>query len=148
MLAQNYTLPVGVGIPHCRRPIVPACDPAALNVGTNPTLVNTSPLILELGDIIDVGLDWSAWLASNGGKILSSVWAAHASSPAVPPLVVPAALFDEAGCYTVALLDLSAATVGATYWLTNTIVVKTDPIGSFAMPDRTVNRNIWLRVSR
>ncbi|MGE0699272.1 MAG: hypothetical protein AB7O57_09280 [Hyphomicrobiaceae bacterium] len=143
MLASNAsyaTAPVA-----CRRPAVPACDPTVISTGTNPPAVG-SLILVKLGDVIDVGLDWSDWLDVNGGKLETSAWAAHGSSPKAPTLS-NTTLIDENSKHTLCILDTGEAEAGDVYWITNTVTVEgVAAAGGFTMPTRTLNRLIAVKV--
>jgi hypothetical protein len=144
MLVQTYAQASTV----CRRIVVPACDPPAINKGTNPTLINALPLILRKGDIIDVGFDWSGWIAGNGGgQLLTSTWVANAASPKPPVFSGAVNLFDVDTGATVALLDVSGAAAADTFWLDNTVTIKGAVNGGFTMPNRTLTRSLWVVAS-
>jgi hypothetical protein len=147
MNTAHFFPPAQLG-PGCRYPAVDACDPGVLNVGTLPTLINPAPLVLLKGEIIDVGLEWLAWGKKNCATIKTSSWVAHAQSPQAPTLQVPVTLFNETTQSTVAVLNLTAATLGDTYWLENTVVFKSDPVGAFQMPERTLRRTVAVRVGQ
>jgi hypothetical protein len=132
---------------HCRRAIVPACDPQVVATGTNPTAVNTAPLLVKVGDTIDIGLDWSQWIAGNGGKLKTSTWAAHAASPVAPTFAGAVTLIHESRMHTVAVLDLSAHAAGTVYYIENTVVIEGIADGTFTMPDRTLKRMLWVKLT-
>jgi hypothetical protein len=133
---------------RCRRVTVPACDPEIAASGVNPPSVGGEIVLVKKGDIIDVGLDWSAWLEANGGKLSTSAWAAHGSSPQAPVISGSSTLIDEEKHETPVLLDLSAAAAGNVYYLTNTVVVQGLPNSAgFTMPNRTLVRVLHVKVS-
>lgn len=129
----------------CRRAIVPACDPQHETQGSIPPSVDGNLIKIKKGDIIDVGLDWSGWLAANTAEIVSSEWAKHAASPQEPVFQGDQDLFNEVKGHSVVVLDLSGATVGQTYYLENTVVVSGKD-GGFTLPNRTIKRVIHIRV--
>lgn len=133
---------------NCRRAAVPACDPSVeMPAGGNPPSVDGSTILVKAGDIIDVGLDWSQWCAANDGKIATSAWAAHGSSPQAPTLGDDG--IDQAKQQTVAIVDASAASVGDIYYLQNTVTVSDATPGqanSYDLPTRTLKRVIHVRV--
>lgn len=133
--------------PVCRRSIVPACDPVAMSSSGNPSSVGDEITFIKKGDIIDVGLDWSKWLEANGGKILESEWAAHGSSPQAPTFSGDLDLYDGEKKHTVVVIDASGAAVGDIYYVSNTVTIRSDPSGSFTMPDRTLTRTMHIKVS-
>lgn len=132
----------------CRRASVPACETFTDFIsGARPPL-NTVMLTVRVGDILDVGILWTAWLEANGGRLKSSTWAASGSpdaSPQSPTLTGP--VFNETG-ETAVLIDASAAAVGDTYHLDNTVVVARDPnLTGLVLADRTLIRRIHVKVA-
>lgn len=131
----------------CRRAIVPPCDPVSAASGTNPPSVDGKVMLIRKGDIIDVGLDWSQWLASNGGKLKTSSWAAHGSSPATPTFSGATTLIDKEHNHTLAILNTSGNAENDVLWIVNTVVIEGIPDASgFTMPDRTLLRKIDVKV--
>lgn len=131
-----------------RRVQIAADDPtvAITTAPTNPPAVGT--VLIRAGDIIDVGLDWTLWCRGNDAslKAAGSTWAAHGSSPDAP--TVSSSGIDSDRKHTVAVLDASAAVVGDTYWLVNTVVFEdasTD--GAYDFPDRTLKRTLYVIVT-
>lgn len=136
---------------NCRRAAMPACEDYVAGQTVTPPSVPPSigggMLFIRKGDIMDVGIDWSAWLAANNAVIKTSAWAAHAQSPQPP--TISANGIDQALGQTVAILDASAATVGDTYYLTNTITVDDstpNATNTYTFPTRTLARVIHVRV--
>lgn len=127
----------------CRRPPVPACDPASIT-GAVPAAINATPILVRKGDTIDVGIDWSAWLEANKGKLKSVAWAAHGSTPQAPTISGATTLFSKGEA--VVLLNLGSAVVDNIYWLTCTATIEGIPDGAFTMPDRIVARTITVKV--
>lgn len=128
---------------NCRRAQVPACE--AQDIATEPSFVADATLFVKKGDIIDVGIDWSVWLAANDGKVSVSAWAEHGSSPQSPTLGDDAK--NDTKMETFVLVDASAATVGDVYYITNTVtVVDATQTGDGDIPSRTLKRNIKVKV--
>lgn len=131
-----------------RRALVPAEDPTAISASTATSRAVDGKLhYVQAGDIIDVGMDWSAWLKANDGQIVTSAWAAHANSPQAPTLGADG--IDQAECMTVTHLDLSAATVGDVYYISNTITVGDATSGqsnTYDIPTRTLTRTMYVQV--
>lgn len=131
-----------------RRIQVEAADPsvAIQTAPTNPPAVGT--VLVRAGDIMDVGLDWSLWCKANDAKLKAagSTWAAHGSSPAAP--TISSSGIDDDRKQTVAIIDASAAAVGAVYWLVNTVVMEDgSPEGNYDFPDRTLKRTLYVIVT-
>jgi hypothetical protein len=127
-----------------RRFAIAADDPSVEPTGTNPTSINATPMLIKMGDQIDVGIDWTQWIMANGGKLLSSAWAKHGSSPANP--VVSADAIYVAKNQTVAILNASGATANDVYWLINTVTIEGPTEGPFTMPTRTLKRMLSVKV--
>lgn len=130
----------------CRRAIVPPCDPLQAAAGVNPPSVDGKLMLIRKGDIIDVGLDWSQWLASNGGKLKSSSWAAHGSSPGAVTFSGVTTLIDKEHQHTIAIVNTSGNAENDVLWLVNTAVIEGIPGDGFTMPDRTLTRKIDVKV--
>jgi hypothetical protein len=130
---------------QCRRAVVPGCDPIVAITGSVPPMIG-EVILLKKGDIIDVGIDWSAWLEQNGGELTSSSFAAHGSSPAAPVFQGVTTGIDDGRKHTVCLINTSAAVLDAVYWLNNTIIVAGAPSGTYTMPSRTLTRTIAVKV--
>lgn len=135
-------------LPAQRRPTVPAGDPVVVDTTAGVAIVNPVPIAIRKGDKIDVGLDWSQWVASNGGVIKASAWAKHDDSPQTPTISGAATLFDAAKGHTAVVLDATAATVGDTYYLKNTVTFEGPAGAAFQMPERQLVRTIAVRVSK
>lgn len=133
---------------NCRRAKMPACEATDTSSNANAiALVADALLYVKQGDIIDVGIDWSAWMAANEGRIASSAWAAHAASPAAPTLISAATDFSAERHESFTLVDASAAAVGDIYYLSNTITVAdATACGDADIPTRTMTRNIYVKV--
>lgn len=137
---------------HCRRAIAPVCDPQTpgtsvlVIAGAPPPSVDGGMIFLHKGDQLDVGIDWSAWLANNNATLKTSQWAADPDSPASPTITANG--IDSDAGHAIAIVDARAAVVGDTYWLHNTITVadKGGSSGAYAYPDRTLKRCIHVRV--
>jgi len=131
-----------------RRAKVEADDPtvAITTAPTNPPAIGT--VLVRAGDIMDVGIDWSLWCKANDAaiKAAGSTWAAHGSSPAAP--TIASSGIDADRKHTVAVIDASAAAVGAVYWLVNTVVMEdASPEGAYDFPDRTIKRTLYVVVT-
>lgn len=137
MLEYNAT----AATPTCRRLVVSPCD--VYESKNNPATVDGILVALKIGEVIDIGLDWSQWIAANAGKIKASAWAAHAQSPQEPTLGVDG--IDQDRLHTIVVLDLSAAASGDIYYITNTLTVEGVQSGGFTIPDRTIKRVIGIR---
>lgn len=140
-IAQTYE----TSVDKCRRVVIPACEPSTIPAGTPPPVViNSAPILVRKGDTIDVGLDWSDWLAANGGELSAVAWAAHTDSPQAPTISGATTLFNKGEAMV--LLNLGSATSGHVYWLTCTATIAGIPVGGFTLPNRTVARTIAVRV--
>lgn len=137
-----------VSVPALRRPIVPAGDPVTVDTTAGVALLNAAPIAIRKGDKIDVGIDWSQWITSNGGAIKTSTWAPHADTPDDPTISGAATLFDSAKGHTAVVLDATGATIGDTYYLTNTVTFEGPAGAAFQMPERQLVRTIAVRVSK
>ena len=113
--------------------------------------VNTTPLLIRRGDIVDVGILWGRWLTAQGMRIKSSAWAAAGDpvpTPDSPTLVANSQLVNKATGETAVMIDTSAATEGDEYYLDNTVVLEWDPeLTVLAFPDRTAIRRIHVKVA-
>ncbi len=113
-----------------------------------PPAVDGEVHLVRAGDIIDVGMAWNDWLEFNDAQIVTSAWAAHASSPQAPTLGADG--IDQALGETVVELDASAGAVGDTYYLENTITVSDKTAGAsntYDLPTRTVTRVMYVRLT-
>lgn len=135
---------------HPRRVSVPANDPSTENVEalTVPSLLNAGgKFLIKQGDILDVGISWSAWVGENDAEIATSSWAAHADTPQAPTIASDGINATCAEAFVV--IDTSGAAVGDTYYLTNTITVSDhtpDATEDDNIPSRTLTRTIAVRV--
>ena len=129
----------------CRRATIAACD-----AETSEAFANGSLLTIRKGDILDFGILWADFLKAARAKLKASggsVWAAASGSPNAPTLSSP--LFDVTTGETSFLLDSSAATIGHTYWIENTVVIVPNTDLSPAPPaftDRTIKRVLQVKV--
>ena len=137
----------------CRRSVAPACEPpnvinqVGLASPPAPSSIDGGMLYVRVGDILDVGIDWSQWCTANDAKILTSVWSAYSGSPQSP--TVASSGIDTGVSHTVAILDASAAAWGDTYWLKNVVTfgdAGASPNHSYAFPTRTLTRMIMVKV--
>ncbi len=133
-----------------RRAVCPVNSPEPTGVvlaqsGAIPPSIDGDEILIRQGDIIDVGIVWSAWLTANDAALKTSAWAADASSPKTP--TVSSSGIDAAAGQTVAVLDATAAAVGDVYVLNNTVTVDdATPSGGYVLPVRTLKRSIHVRV--
>lgn len=111
--------------------------------------LNSVMITIRKGDIIDVGILWGAWLKANAGRLKTSSWAAAGAPVASPQApTITTQLLNESSGETVALLDTTAAAVGDTYYLENTITFGPDrEINGVTFPDRTAARRIHVKVA-
>lgn len=133
-----------------RRATVPADNPSVEYPSTQtiPPAVDGLIHYIRQGDIIDVGMIWKPWLDANDGTILTSAWAAHANSPQAPTFGADG--IDVALGATVTQLDTSAAAIGDTYYLQNTITVSDTTAGTvntYDLPTRTLIRVMHVRIT-
>lgn len=109
--------------------------------------LNVTPLYIRVGDKLDFGIDWSAWLKANAARLKTSTWAAAGApvaSPQAPTLTSP--LMDADTGVTSVLVDATAAAVADQYYLENTIVI-TPANSPLAWADRTIVRRINIKVT-
>lgn len=111
--------------------------------------LNSVLITVRKGDIIDVGILWGAWLKKNAGRLKTSSWAAAGAPVASPQApTISSQLLNESSGETVAMLNTTAAAVGDTYYLENTVTFGPDPeLNGVAFPDRTATRRIHVRVA-
>jgi len=139
--------------PGCRRAALAACETMSNFTADARPPLNTTMITVKIGDIMDVGILWGAWLTANAARIKESVWAAAGSpvpSPQAPSIVANSSLFDRKTGETVCVLDASAAAIGDTYYLENTVTLETDEDSenfSIVLPDRTAIRRIHVTVA-
>ena len=140
---------VGAAVAKPRRALVPAGDPTAEYTGTNPPAVDGKLILMRLGDKLDIGMDWSAWLAANDGKLKASAWAVHADSPATPTL--SGGGMDQAEGQTVTIVDTAGLAVGNTIWLSNSVTIEDaspNASNTYTLPDRTMVRHLHIKVTK
>ena len=127
-----------------RRLSVPSNDDTDTSGQSDQALFEAKPLYVRVGEIIDVGWYWKDWLDKNTGKIATSAWAAHASSPQSPTLGTDG--IDQTRAETLVLVDASGATAGDIYWITNTVTVTDSDTDSLTMGTRTLKRTLAVKV--
>lgn len=127
-----------------RRLAVPSNDTTDTSGSSDKALIEASPLYVRAGETIDVGWHWADWLTLNTGKIATSAWAAHASSPDTPTLGADGV--DQTRSETLVLVDASGAAAGDIYWITNTVTVTDSDSDSLAMGTRTLKRTLAVKV--
>jgi hypothetical protein len=129
-----------------RRAQIASDDPTVAISPAPPSPPSVGNILIRAGDIIDVGIDWSLWAKANDAKLKTSTFAAHGSTPAAPTIASQGADLDRG--HGVAVIDASAAAVGAVYWLVNTAVFEDlTPDGTYSFPDRTLKRTIYVIVT-
>lgn len=135
----------------CRRAVMPACESLKGSAPDQRPPLNTAPLFIRLGDVVDFGINWSAWASANSAKIKTSVWAAAGMpvpSPHAPAIVDGSELIDAANQATTFVLDAGgeAVAVGDEYFIENTVVFEKTADAPVAYPDRTVTRRLNIKV--
>lgn len=132
---------------HCRRAIVPACEQHTTQ-GGNPPAVDGKIMTVKKGDVIDIGVDWSQFFAANEVEAsgVTSLFAAHGSSPKAPTFEGVLTLYDKGKAQSVVLLDLTGAVVQDMYWINCTVEMPGVATGDLTLPTRTVTRTIHVRV--
>jgi len=142
-------------VAQCRRGIAPACDPAnatqLIAAGaappTVPPTVDGQTLFMRKGDVLDFGIDFSAWTAANDAIISGAVWAAYAGSPKAP--TISAQGIDATLNQAVVVIDATAAAFGDTYWLQCTAQftdATPNVANTYTFPARQMSRIIIVQV--
>lgn len=130
----------------CRTAVVPVCEPER-SVDAQGTVSALGLFQHRLRDVLDYTVDFSAWIAANGGTQLDGVaWAVAADSPKTPVLSDDS--FAPSGKAVVLVTPGAGATVGDTYYIeaTATFAARAASADLPALPARTLVKRIHIIV--
>lgn len=131
--------------PDCRVAVVQPCETDVDTSNAQSQQIAALGLFqMKLRDTVDFRVDFSQWLAANGGPVLTAAaWAVAATSPKTPTITGSA--FVPAGMTAVVLKAPDGASAGDTYYLDITASIgATSPSlpTDVALPARTLVRRI------
>jgi hypothetical protein len=114
--------PFNMGLPDCRRLVVPSCEPDIDPTQSAPLMCLTAaPLQMKLRDTIDFTVDFTDWLAANGSPTLATAtWAVAAASPKTPTIL--SSSHSPFGKTNIVITPGVNALAGDTYFLEVTVV--------------------------
>jgi hypothetical protein len=122
----------------CRTVIVPACEADTIAEQGTP-IPALACFQMRMRDTIDFAVDFSQWLAKNGGAVLSNAQFAVASDSPKTPVIVGQAFAPSGKCLIALSKHVSSPAVGDAYWLDITATVAAvTPVGGAAIPARTL----------
>jgi hypothetical protein len=139
------------GAPDCRVATVPACE-QDIDASQSASIAALACFQMKIRDTVDFTVDFSVWLAANGGPLLTgATFAISSDSPSQPTITGQA--FSPGG-KSVAVLKAGtsgvAAKAGDAYYLDVTAVfAATVPVlpADVAIPTRTLVRRIHVVVA-
>lgn len=130
-------------LPDCRTVVVPRCEPDT-DASQGAPILALATFQMYIRDNVDFTVDFSQWLAANGGAQLSAAtFAVAADSPKTPTISGQA--FSAAGKCSVVLKAGVGATPGDAFYLDVTVTVAATTAvlpTDVAIPARTLVRRI------